>query len=47
MPAGIGMLLQQSLDSFDYSQTAVIILATLIVVLVIDGLSNYLRERLD
>lgn len=44
---GIGMLLQQSLDSFDYSQTAVIIIATLIVVLVIDGLSNYLREKLD
>ena len=41
------MLLQQSLDSFDYSQTAVIIIATLIVVLVIDGLSNYLREKLD
>ena len=44
---GIGMLLQQSLDSFNYSQTAIIILATLLVVLVIDGLSNYLREKLD
>lgn len=44
---GIGMLLQQSLDSFSYNQTAIIILATLLVVLVIDGLSNYLREKLD
>ena len=43
---GIGMLLQQSLDSFSYNQTAVIIIATLLIVLVIDGLSNYVREKL-
>lgn len=43
---GIGVYLQRSLDSFNYSQTAIIILAILAVVLIIDGLSNYLREKL-
>ncbi|MCO6540946.1 MAG: phosphonate ABC transporter, permease protein PhnE [Lactobacillus sp.] len=43
---GIGVYLQRSLDSFNYQQTAVIILAILVVVLIIDGLSNYLREKL-
>lgn len=43
---GIGELLQQTLNSFNYGQTAVIIIATLLIVLVIDSLSNYLREKL-
>lgn len=43
---GIGVYLQRSLDSFNYSQTAIIILAILAVVLIIDGLSNYLQEKL-
>lgn len=43
---GIGVYLQRSLDQFAYGQTAVIILGILIVVLIIDGLSNTLRERL-
>lgn len=43
---GIGVFLQRSLNEFDYSQTAVIILATLVVVLVIDGISNHLRRVL-
>lgn len=43
---GIGVYLQRSLNSFNYSQTAIIILAILAVVLIINGLSNYLREKL-
>lgn len=43
---GIGVYLQRSLNEFNYSQTAVIILMTLVVVIVINGISNYLRERL-
>ncbi|MBA1434232.1 phosphonate ABC transporter, permease protein PhnE [Bombilactobacillus bombi] len=43
---GIGVYLQRSLDSYNYQQTAIIILAILVVVLIIDGLSNYLREKL-
>jgi len=43
---GIGVFLQRSLSEFNYSQTAVIILATLAVVLVIDGVSNHLRRVL-
>ncbi|MYV16997.1 phosphonate ABC transporter, permease protein PhnE [Furfurilactobacillus milii] len=44
---GIGQQLQTSLSQFRYDQTAVIILAILIVVLAIDGLSNFARERLQ
>ncbi|HAT54976.1 MAG TPA: phosphonate ABC transporter, permease protein PhnE [Lactobacillus sp.] len=44
---GIGQQLQTSLSEFRYDQTAVIILAILVVVLVIDGVSNYARERLQ
>ncbi|KRN28893.1 ABC-type phosphate phosphonate transport system, permease component [Lactobacillus selangorensis] len=43
---GIGVYLQRSLSEFDYSDTAVIILATLVVVVAIDGLSTFVRERL-
>ncbi|CAJ1225369.1 phosphonate ABC transporter, permease protein PhnE [Levilactobacillus zymae] len=43
---GIGVYLQRSLGEFNYSATAVIILATLVVVLVIDGISNHLRRVL-
>ncbi|MFT8691892.1 phosphonate ABC transporter, permease protein PhnE [Liquorilactobacillus satsumensis] len=43
---GIGVFLQRSLSSFRYDQTAVIIIAILLVVVVIDGLSNILREKL-
>ncbi|KRL05057.1 phosphonate ABC transporter, permease protein PhnE [Liquorilactobacillus oeni] len=43
---GIGVFLQRSLSSFRYDQTAVIIIAILIVVVIIDSLSNTLRERL-
>lgn len=43
---GIGVYLQRSLSQFAYDQTAVIILGILVVVLVIDGISNTLRERL-
>ncbi|MGR3741215.1 phosphonate ABC transporter, permease protein PhnE [Companilactobacillus sp. DQM5] len=43
---GIGVYLQRSLASFRYDQTAVIIIAIFIVVLIIDTLSNVLREKL-
>lgn len=43
---GIGVFLQRSLNEFNYGATAVIILATLIIVLVIDGISNHLRRIL-
>ncbi|WP_125544296.1 phosphonate ABC transporter, permease protein PhnE [Levilactobacillus lindianensis] len=43
---GIGVFLQRSLSEFDYNKTAVIILATLVVVMVIDGVSNHLRRVL-
>lgn len=43
---GIGVYLQRSLNEFNYSATAVIILATLVVVLIIDGVSNHLRRVL-
>jgi len=43
---GIGVYLQRSLGQFNYSNTAVIILATLVVVLIIDGISNHLRRVL-
>ena len=44
---GIGQQLQTSLSEFRYDQTAVIILAILVVVLAIDGVSNFARERLQ
>lgn len=43
---GIGVYLQRSLDQFAYGQTAIIILGILVVVLIIDSVSNTLRERL-
>lgn len=43
---GIGVYLQRSLSQFAYNQTVVIILGILVIVLVIDGISNTLRERL-
>ena len=43
---GIGVFLQRSLDQFAYADTAVIIIATFIVVLVIDFISNHLRRVL-
>ncbi|GKQ43217.1 phosphonate ABC transporter, permease protein PhnE [Companilactobacillus sp. RD055328] len=42
---GIGVYLQRSLSSFRYDQTAVIIIAIFVVVVVIDTLSNVLREK--
>ncbi|WP_061777115.1 phosphonate ABC transporter, permease protein PhnE [Levilactobacillus senmaizukei] len=43
---GIGVYLQRSLNEFNYGATAVIILATIVVVLIIDGISNHLRRVL-
>lgn len=43
---GIGIFLQRSLSQFRYDQTAVIVLAIFVVVLVIDTISNKVRERL-
>lgn len=44
---GIGVYLQRSLSSFRYDQTAVIVIAILLIVIVIDSVSNSLRERLQ
>lgn len=44
---GLGLYLQQTIDEFNYSETAVVILATFATVLVIDILSNYLRRKLQ
>ncbi|UQS84865.1 phosphonate ABC transporter, permease protein PhnE [Apilactobacillus apisilvae] len=43
---GIGVYLQRSLSSFMYNQTSVIIITILVVVIVIDGISNILQEKL-
>lgn len=43
---GIGLYLNRTLGLFKYDQTSVIIIATLLAVIIIDGLSTVLRERL-
>lgn len=43
---GIGVYLQRSLSTFRYDQTAVIVIAIFIVVMIIDAVSNVLREKL-
>ncbi|HEU4964802.1 MAG TPA: phosphonate ABC transporter, permease protein PhnE [Bacilli bacterium] len=43
---GIGMHLQIALDTFQYQHVASIILFTLVVVILIDTLSTYVREKL-
>lgn len=43
---GIGIYLQRSLSQFRYDRTAVIVIVIFLVVLVIDAISNKLRERL-
>lgn len=42
---GIGLYLNRTLDLFRYDQTSVIIIATLLAVIIIDGLSTLLREK--
>ncbi|MCZ0891474.1 phosphonate ABC transporter, permease protein PhnE [Ligilactobacillus saerimneri] len=43
---GIGVYLQRSLSSFQYEQTGVIVIVIFAVVIIIDGFSNWLREKL-
>jgi phosphonate transport system permease protein len=43
---GIGLYLNRTLGLFRYDQTSVIIIATLLAVIIIDGLSTVLREKL-
>ncbi len=43
---GIGIFLQRSLSQFRYDQTSIIVIAIFAVVLIIDAVSNQLRERL-
>jgi phosphonate transport system permease protein len=43
---GIGFLLERSLNQFRYDKTATIIIATFVVVLLIDYASNKIREKL-
>lgn len=42
---GIGLYLNRTLGLFKYNQTSVIIIATLLAVIIIDGLSTILREK--
>ncbi|MGO2685626.1 MAG: ABC transporter permease subunit, partial [Enterococcus italicus] len=43
---GIGIYLQRSLSQFRYDQTSIIVIVIFAVVLIIDTISNKLRERL-
>ncbi|MBM7618038.1 phosphonate transport system permease protein [Weissella uvarum] len=43
---GVGLYLDQTLSMFLYNRTAVVILGILVVVMVVDGISNHLREVL-
>lgn len=43
---GIGELLQRSLGQFRYDRTAVVVIGIFIIVIVVDTISNQLRERL-
>lgn len=43
---GVGLYLDQTLSLFRYDRTAVVILAILVVVIIVDGVSNRLREAL-
>jgi phosphonate transport system permease protein len=43
---GVGLYLDQTLSLFRYDRTAIVILAILVVVIVVDGISNRLREAL-
>jgi phosphonate ABC transporter, permease protein PhnE len=43
---GVGLFLSQTLSMFRYDRTAVVILAILVVVVIVDGISNRLREAL-
>jgi len=43
---GIGMVLKTELDTFQYGNVAAIILATLVIVIVIDTISTSIREKL-
>lgn len=44
---GIGLYLNTTLDTFHYDQTSVVILAILVVIVLVDALSNKLREALS
>lgn len=43
---GVGLFLSQTLSLFRYDRTAVVILAIFLVVVIVDGISNRLREAL-
>ncbi len=43
---GVGLFLQQTMQMFRYERTAIVIIAIFIVVVLVDGLSNRLREAL-
>lgn len=43
---GIGIFLQRSLSQFRYDRTSIIVIVIFVVVLIIDTISNKLRERL-
>ncbi|MBS0950349.1 phosphonate ABC transporter, permease protein PhnE [Weissella minor] len=43
---GVGLYLDQTLSMFLYNRTAIVILGILAVVVIVDGISNHLREAL-
>jgi phosphonate transport system permease protein len=43
---GVGLFLDQTLSLFRYDRTAIVVLAILVVVIVVDAISNRLREAL-
>lgn len=44
---GVGLYLEQTMSMFRYDRTIVVILGILVVVVLVDTLSNYLREALS
>jgi len=44
---GVGLYLEQTMSMFRYDRTIVVIIGILIVVVLVDALSNYLREALS
>ena len=44
---GVGLYLEQTMSMFRYDRTIVVVLGILVVVVLVDALSNYLREALS
>ncbi|QVK11713.1 phosphonate ABC transporter, permease protein PhnE [Weissella ceti] len=44
---GVGLYLEQTMSMFRYDRTIVVVMGILVVVILVDALSNYLREALS